>query len=498
MNMSIEKILNEASIPSPPTVAAQILDLVGRSDSTMDDLADVIKTDPKLAGKIIAYCNSPMIGGRREIGDLSQAVVILGMRTVRLISLSFSLLETQDDQGFDYENFWRNSLATAISSQLIAEVARKNGSEAFLQGLVMNVGAIGLANAYPDEYADLDANQPTVDVSKETELFGVHRYELGAKLLEKWCFPEQMIEQIAEFNPDELTASTRPLRFAQLMADLVISESVVPAQIESAREAAMEWFGIDSDGFAEFYNNMLTHWSGYESLFNFETVPYESIEDLETQAKEFLVVAAMGIEVERQEASAEVEELEKDVIRDALTQLKNRHAYDTEIEETFELHWRQKQSFGLLVIDIDHFKAMNDNNGHAAGDEVLRQVAAVLTDKCRIYDSVYRYGGEEFVVIISNCGLDIVDKAAERFRASVETLEIPYEDKVLKVTISLGACWAEYGKYESPQELFKTADANLYKAKESGRNRCVSHSASLLNPTIPTPAPTESMMPNSN
>lgn len=496
MNTSISKILNEASIPSPPSVAAQILDLVSRSDSTMDDLADIIKTDPKLAGKIIAYCNSPIVGSRREIGDLSQAVVILGMRTVRLISLSFSLLETQNDLGFDYQGFWRNSLATAIASQLCAEYSDASASEAFLQGLVLNVGAIGLANTYPNEYVELMSQLKAIDIDREVEVFRVHRYAVGAALLEKWCFPQHMIDQLGEFNPDNLTDTTRPFRLAQLLAELIINKDVLPQQIEDAKGRASEWFNIDSTGFGELYDKMLTYWSSYESLFKFESVPYASIEDLEAKAKEFLVATAMGIEIELQEANAEVEELEKDVIRDSLTQLKNRHAYDTEFEATFELHRRQDQSFGLLVIDIDHFKSMNDTHGHAAGDEVLKQVAATLKDKCRIYDTVYRYGGEEFVAVIANCDSEIVDKAAERFRAAIEELTIPFEEKVLNVTISIGACWAQPGAFESTDELFKLGDANLYQAKKTGRNRCVSRSVtSALNPTT-TPDKTQSQTPN--
>ncbi len=473
MNTSLSRILNQESIPSPPTVAAQILDLVSQSESTMDDLARIIRTDPKLAGKIIAYCNSPIVGSRREIGDLSQAVVILGMRTVRLISLSFSLLETQNDLGFDYQSFWRSSLATAIASQLVAECSNNNPSEAFLQGLLLNIGAIGLANTYPDEYAQLMSQSGTIDLERENEIFRVHRYTVGAKLLEKWCFPQGMIDQLDQFDPTELTETTRPFRLAQLLAELIINEDVLPMQIDVARGLANEWFKIDSAGFAELYEKMLSHWKSYEALFKFESAPYESIDDLENRAKQYLVETAIGIEVDRQKATAEVEELEKDITKDSLTQLKNRRAYDSEINRAFDLHRRQELSFGLLVIDIDHFKSMNDTDGHAAGDQVLRQVGLILKEKCRIYDTVYRYGGEEFVAVIADCCPATLEMIAQRFRIAVEGLRIPFEEKTLKVTVSIGVCLAESGEIESTDQLFKFADACLYQAKKSGRNCCV-------------------------
>ena len=477
MNASLSKILNQKSLPSLPTVAAQILDLVARSDSTLDELTNIVRTDPQLAGKILKYCNSPVIGSRREIGDLSQAVVILGMRTVRLISLSFSLVDMENDLGFDYQKFWRDSLSTAIASQLVAEHTNNNPNESFLQGLMLNVGAIGLANTYPDEYAEMISKTPTIDLDKETAVFRVHRYIVGARLLEKWCLPKHMIELLEQFNPAELTAETRPFYLAQLIAELVTKENVLPTEIDEIRELANEWFSIDETGFSDLYDRMLVLWSSYGNLFELTAIRSESLEVLEERAKQYLVAAAMGLEQELQEANAEVEDLEKDMMRDSLTQLKNRRAYDSEIVETHRLHQREKQSFGLLVIDIDHFKAINDTHGHAAGDQVLREVGRTLKERCRIYDTVYRYGGEEFVAVVANCSTELVEMIAQRFREAIEELRISFEGKTLNVTVSLGACVAEVGMEESTDELFKIADARLYRAKEAGRNCCIAGEA---------------------
>ena len=117
----------------------------------------------------------------------------------------------------------------------------------------------------------------------------------------------------------------------------------------------------------------------------------------------------------------------------------------------------------------DHFKSINDTYGHAAGDDVLREVGKTLQEKCRKYDTVYRYGGEEFVAVVLDCNLDSITHVANRFRETIEDLAIESEQQTLRVTISLGACWVENGDCGSLEGLFKAADTQLYEAKQTGR-----------------------------
>ena len=107
MNPDIAKIVDGENMPSPPTIAARLLDLVNQPDARIADITKVISADPKLSAKLIDYCNSPIVASARTVGSLQQAIPLLGMRTLRLLSLSFSLMDTQGQSGFPYQEFWR-------------------------------------------------------------------------------------------------------------------------------------------------------------------------------------------------------------------------------------------------------------------------------------------------------------------------------------------------------------------------------------------------------
>lgn len=125
-----------------------------------------------------------------------------------------------------------------------------------------------------------------------------------------------------------------------------------------------------------------------------------------------------------------------------------------------------------LMLDIDHFKQINDTFGHAAGDAVLKQLAEILRRTSRAEDRVFRYGGEEFVAILTNAPLKIAVQIAERLRAQVEEARFGWEGQTIPVTLSIGVAGAS-GKEQDGQGLIQAADAALYLAKKNGRNRVV-------------------------
>ena len=158
-------------------------------------------------------------------------------------------------------------------------------------------------------------------------------------------------------------------------------------------------------------------------------------------------------------------------ITDELTQLFTVRHFHTRIEESVFEWERHQQKFGLLMLDLDHFKAINDQWGHLAGDEVLRQVARLLARTIRVVDSAYRYGGEEFAVLLPERDFAAARGVAERVRQGVEGLKIPLEGGgKVAVTVSVGiAICPDDGA--SAQKLVAAADAALYEAKRGGRNR---------------------------
>ncbi len=155
--------------------------------------------------------------------------------------------------------------------------------------------------------------------------------------------------------------------------------------------------------------------------------------------------------------------------KDPLTQLANRIAFDSTVETEISRAERHASGLCMLVVDIDHFKSINDSYGHLAGDQVLKQVAKCMTDTLRKEDQIFRYGGEEFVILLSSTELPNARLTAERLRINLEKLIVKALELTIPVTASIGV--AEWQQGELGNTLFHRADQALYKAKAAGRNR---------------------------
>ena len=164
-----------------------------------------------------------------------------------------------------------------------------------------------------------------------------------------------------------------------------------------------------------------------------------------------------------------IKELEKLALLDNLTQLANRHYIDRELLSKLEEYQRYSIPFGVLLMDIDHFKRVNDTYGHDVGDKVLQCVANTLVATSRPFDLYGRWGGEEFIGIIRNVNLKDLEVVAERVRVMIENSYIMHEDKKLSVTISIGATTVT--EKDSVKIILKRADTLLYQSKDDGRNR---------------------------
>lgn len=161
--------------------------------------------------------------------------------------------------------------------------------------------------------------------------------------------------------------------------------------------------------------------------------------------------------------------LEQAATTDGLTGMHNRRYFDDAMVEYLKAFRAIEKPVGMMVLDLDHFKAINDTHGHDIGDEVLRQVAACLLEFTRYHDVVARLGGEEFAILSPNISVRQLHALADRIRAAIGDLKIVSGNVTLRVTVSIGL--AVWDGRESGDDLYRRADTQLYAAKRQGRNR---------------------------
>jgi diguanylate cyclase (GGDEF)-like protein len=206
----------------------------------------------------------------------------------------------------------------------------------------------------------------------------------------------------------------------------------------------------------------------------------EVVEGLDAGADDYVTKPCDPFELEaRLRAGTRILELQDQLVNaretlrlqathDSLTGLLNRTAVLDALQRELARSERTAAGLAVIMVDVDHFKAINDTHGHIVGDDVLRAVAGRMRSSIRTYDSIGRYGGEEFLVVAPGCGVAVARELAERLRTSVCGTAITYEDGSLDVTVSLGVAV----RTGAPAGLLlRAADQALYQAKSRGRNR---------------------------
>jgi two-component system, cell cycle response regulator len=221
----------------------------------------------------------------------------------------------------------------------------------------------------------------------------------------------------------------------------------------------------------------------YLILLTSKTLKEDLIEGMESGADDYVtkpfdqhelqVRLRAGIRILELQAElmAAREELREQASRDPLTRLWNRGHILEVLEQELARIQRQDTPLSVIMLDLDHFKSINDTYGHMVGDEVLRETGRRLRAAVRQYDAVGRYGGEEFLVVMPGCGAEDVENQAERLRLALCRVPMRVGDLELCVTGSFGATYSLPAYRATQQDLVRLADDALYQAKRAGRNR---------------------------
>jgi len=475
-------------LPSPPGVALRILELSRSDDTSLDDLAKAISTDPALASRMLKFVNSPSAGFGRQISTLDEAVNQIGLRGVQLMALSFSLVSSgkvEARSSFDFDRFWSRSLACAVAGKVFAQTAgRLDPNEAFITGLLLHIGQLAMACGIPDAYEAVltEATIRPQDLPAiEREKLGATHIDAGTRLLQDWRLPENIWQTISQTqqldsagaNPDRVSAS-RVLYIADVTATLLCdSKEHRSGKVDEILELVRANFELEGQAWLELYDQIVRDWKAYGQLLSVEAGTDMSFRDLQDEAREQIAALSMATQIENRGIKRENEQLLQRSRIDALTGIANRAAFDERLGSELDRAQRTGCPVALCLLDIDHFKKLNDTHGHQVGDKVLQAVAKALDGSVRKMDLAARYGGEEFAVIAPECHPEKAASLAERLRVAVEKICLKTNGQSLCVTTSVGVAFAFWpGSERTSAELIHSADAYLYEAKRSGRNCC--------------------------
>jgi len=503
----IERVVACRSLPTLPSVAAELLELTRDDSATAEDIAKCVEVDQALAVKILKTINSSFYGLATPCPTIARAIGSLGMNSVRSLALSFSLVEAFDgcgrEDGFDMAAHWRRAVYGAVAARLAAPaIDWCDPDEAFIGAMLRDIGSLAAAIALGDEY-DLVLRETegthTLLAPTERERLGVDHAQIGAALAETWRIPPALVRAIelhhaepSTFSPSSADDSTaRCVAFASLAA-AACSENEEDARIGAPafRGLCGDWLGLDLDGIAAFLDELRSKALEATRLFEVETGPAINPSTIMDGAEERRLELQLSQDRESRELEAKNVELERAQRVDGLTGAGNRVALEKAVAEAFSAAKESGEPLAVIFADADRFKALNDEHGHQAGDEALielsRRLRAVMPGGPEETKGVYRYGGEEFVVIAPGLSVDDAADLGERLRRAVaeSPFNLPGDDEPVQVTVSVGVAVldeATGGAFVSPRDLMNAADKAAYTAKAAGRNvtRLYNHHATL-------------------
>jgi diguanylate cyclase (GGDEF)-like protein len=473
-------------LPSPPGTALCVLQLCRRDDTDLHEVADAIMSDPALSGRLLKYANSAIVGVGREVASVRDAVLLLGLRAVKLTALGFSIATPEFQprcRGFDLRFFWAESFATAVlARQTAAQLGDVDREEAFTAGLLARIGRLALANGCPEEYSRVleahQAGQPLLEA--EHRHLGIDHVQFGTQLLADWGLPKILTEALEGLalppgadRPDtHVCPLARVVRVAAQLAPLFVGpDELSPEQHEQGRLLIEEKLALDEQAWARIAEETQSDYHEMGELFDIRLDDQATMFGLYAEAQEEATRVGMVAQVERSRALQENKDLLRHATTDGLTGVANRAKFDDRIREAVAGLRRGHGHFALVMFDIDHFKEFNDRYGHDVGDLVLRHVARAVKVTLRDVDLLARYGGEEFIILAPQTDQRGACTIAARVRKCVEDLRITADGQALRVTISVGLnLTTDYQNAPDVEQLIADTDQQLYLSKRAGRN----------------------------
>lgn len=496
-----KRIWSSSQLPTLPGVAAKLLELTKDPETEIRQVIEVISTDPAISAKILKAANSSFFGLSSEVRTIDRAVPLLGTTVATSLALSFSLTDDAMSRravADHYLAYWRQSIVQACAAEVLARRHQQaQAGEYFLCGLLLDLGRLAMLKTISRQYvAVLNKTQDKPLTDCERAALGFCHVEIGVKLMEHWKLPHVMCEALRLHHAalEELVACRAEpqanvyvaMAAAAAAGDYFCTTARGEALGRLRKLSAREW-NMSAEDVDQFLCEVDERFKQAGDLFKVDMTEIGSPSDLMVEANEQLAqltlrehLASTQAAARQQTVEAEMRvlesknvQLQEQALHDPLTKLYNRRFFDESLAKEMYRCMRSATPVAVLFGDVDHFKKVNDTYGHQFGDDVLKRMAELFKETARNSDTVSRFGGEEFVILVSNPTEKEIERFAERIRERIAQEPFHFNGRQVQVTISLGATLMVPGRLakEPQKELLAAADACLYESKANGRNR---------------------------
>ncbi len=491
--------LDDLRLPSPPAVAIRILEAVKKQDSSAQELSRIICSDPALAVKILQMANSSMYSNRIKVSSIKKAITLMGTNALKNIALSFIIFEglkKELHQDIDFTFLWRKSVVSAVASEIFSARLGVHSDEIFPGALLQNIGILVMISSQAALYREILEQLKDPAAAVDNMMMGPpafdHR-EVGYRILKKWGLPEGICNLVRgpreqASPPHSMTPQGEVLFLANKLAS-TFCDAKEPEKAGSLLTLLEQRHQIASGEAEDTIESIQDKSLEILSFFDIDAKTMKSPSQILQEAnmelgRLNLSYQKLVMELGRAKEDAQVlaerlsranTHLRQVVYKDSLTGLYNHRYFQEIMDKELNRAIRYQKPISLILFDLDHFKGINDQYGHPAGDRVLSTVSTLMELCVRNCDSLARYGGEEFAVILPETDKEDGLRVGEKIRRSVEKMRVTFGHVTLRVTVSLGlGTWQPGERACSKSELISAADGALYQAKRSGRNRICS------------------------
>jgi len=477
-----DRLLNSPRLPSLPTVAIEILELITVEDVDIKAIATSISHDAVLSAKLLKTVNSSYYSQRRQIGTISEALVVLGLNGVKTMALGFSLINNLTPpagSGFDHIQFWRRSVYSAVAARALAQhIGLIQQEEAFLAGLMHDLGVLSMIHVMGEAYHKI-FSQAGADHDKlldiEQQQLGFEHAQVGASLAERWNLPRLLCEPIRfhakpNAGPEDLKSLIRCVALGCDVANLFI-DTASQQPVMSYQSRIEQWFGLSQAQGEQLLTSIHHETVAVAKIFELPC-QIELPEVILARANEALIEISIEQQNDVHQMQRHNEHLAKEMVTDSLTGAANRRGLDECVQEQYQLTKETRGVLSVLFLDVDNFKGINDHHGHHVGDCALITLIKTIQKMVPDPNQVARFGGDEFAIVLRGVGRADAMILAETIRQRIASTVIESEEEgPVNMTVSIGVATYQDHCFANEKQLFLAVDQALYAAKAGGRNR---------------------------